>query len=129
MNLNPMDLGVCGVEQVLHAGTIAFDTDGVAAGTTLGTLPENIIITGAVVAVRKAFNAGTTNVLTIGKGGAFDDLIAAGDVDESKATATTKTVWVECDGVTKINAKFVQTGTAATAGKADVFLKVVRKPA
>ncbi|MEG1564834.1 MAG: hypothetical protein RR365_14095 [Bacteroides sp.] len=128
MNLNPMDLGVCGVEQVLHAGTVKFNSAGIAAGSILFVLPENTIITGAVVNISAAFNAATTNVLTVGKGTAFDDVFAAGELEEGKVGATTKNLWLECDVETKITAKYTQTGTAATTGEADVFLKVVRKP-
>ena len=51
MNLNPMDLGVCGVEQVLYAGKVSFDTKDIANGVELVELPENIIITKAVAIV------------------------------------------------------------------------------
>lgn len=45
MNLKAMDLGVCGVEQLLQAGTIRFDVKGIDKGLELMELPENIIIT------------------------------------------------------------------------------------
>ena len=59
MELKAMDLGVCGVEQVLHAGKVSFDTKDIANGVELVELPANIIITKAVAVVGKAFNAET----------------------------------------------------------------------
>ena len=77
MNLKPMDLGVCGVEQLLHAGKVSFDTKDIANGVELIELPANMIITKAVAVVGKAFNAATTNVLTVGTNDSVDDLLGA----------------------------------------------------
>ena len=63
MLLNGYDLGKCGIEQVLCAGKVSFDTKDVGKGVVLIELPENIIITKAVAVVNTAFNAATTNVL------------------------------------------------------------------
>lgn len=65
MLLNGYDLGKCGIEQVLCAGKVSFDTKDVSKGIVLIELPQNIIITKAVAVVNTAFNAATTNVLTI----------------------------------------------------------------
>lgn len=128
MKLNPMDLGVCGVEQVFYAGSVSFDTDGASAGVAIGRVPANTIITGAVAVVRTAFNAATTNVLTIGTNGAADNIFGADDIKEDSAGPNIKNAWLECEDETEVKAKYAQTGDAATAGKADVFLKVVRCP-
>ena len=63
MLLNGYDLGKCGIEQVLCAGKVSFDTKDVNKGVVLIELPKNIIITKAVAVVNTAFNAATTNVL------------------------------------------------------------------
>ncbi len=128
MKLNPMDMGVCGVEQVLYAGSVAFDTKDIATGAVIGKLPANTIITGAVAVVKTAFNAATTNVLTLGSGNADDNLMGTADITEGTTGAYVKNVWVDCSVATDIKAKFTQSGTAATAGAADIFLKVVRRP-
>ena len=82
MLLNGYDLGKCGIEQVLCAGKVSFDTKDVSKGIVLIELPQNIIITKAVAVVNTAFNAATTNVLTVGTNDSADDLLGADDVTE-----------------------------------------------
>ena len=93
MELKAMDLGVCGVEQVLHAGKASFDTKDIANGVELVELPANIIITKAVAVVGKAFNAETTNVLTVGTNDTVDDLLGADDVTEATAGTYMKSLF------------------------------------
>ena len=129
MNLNPMDLGVCGVEQVLHAGKVSFDTKDIANGVELVELPANIIITKAVAVVGKAFNAETTNVLTVGTNDTADDLLGADDVTEGTAGTYMKSLFeIHKGALVNVKAKYASTGTAATAGEADIYLGVVRTP-
>lgn len=129
MNLKPMDLGVCGVEQLLHAGKVSFDTKDIANGVELIELPANMIITKAVAVVGKAFNAATTNVLTVGTNDSVDDLLGADDVTEGTAGTYMKNIFEIRKGAPiKVKAKYTSTGTAATAGEADIYLGVVRIP-
>lgn len=129
MNLNAMDLGVCGVEQVLHAGKVAFDTENIANGVEIVELPANIIITKAVAVVGTAFNAATTNVLTVGVNDTADDLLTADDITEGTAGTYFKNMFCICKGnPVKVKVKYASTGTAATAGEADIYLGVVRTP-
>lgn len=129
MNLNPMDLGVCGVEQLLHAGKVTFETEGIDTGAVITKLPANIIITKAVAVVNTAFNAETTNVLTVGINDTVDDLLGADDVTEGTAGAYLKSLFIISKGEpVEVKAKFTSTGTAATAGEADIYLGVVRIP-
>ena len=86
MLLNGYDLGKCGIEQVLCAGNVSFYTKDVGKGVALIELPENIIITKAVAVVNTAFNAATTNVLTVGTNDSADDLLGADDVTEGRRT-------------------------------------------
>lgn len=129
MNLSPMDLGVCGVMQVLHAGKVAFDTEGIENGIVLTELSANIIITKVVAIVGTAFNAETTNVLTVGVNDVADDLLGDADITEGTAGAYIKDVFQIYKGdPVKVKAKFTATGNAATAGEADIYLYVVRTP-
>lgn len=129
MNLKAMDLGVCGVEQLLQAGTIHFDTKGIDKGIELMELPENIIITKAAAVVNTAFNAETTNVLTVGLNESFDDILGEEDITEGTAGSYVKHMFRVCkDKRVKVKAKYTFTGNAATAGSADIYLGVVRIP-
>lgn len=129
MLLNASDLGKCGIEQVLCAGTVSFDTKDVNKGIVLTELPENIIIVKAVAVVNTAFNAATTNVLTVGTNDSADDLLGADDITEGTVGVYQKEPFKIIKGEkTKIKAKFTSTGGAATAGKADIYLIVVRTP-
>lgn len=129
MELKAMDLGVCGVEQVLHAGKVSFDTKDIANGVELIELPANMIITKAVAVVGKAFNAATTNVLTVGTNDSVDDLLGADDVTEGTAGTYMKNIFEIRKGAPiKVKAKYTSTGTAATAGEANIYLGVVRIP-
>lgn len=128
MKALPMDLGVCGVEQFMFAGTVNFDDEDVATGVKLCDLPANTIITKATAVVKTAFDAGTTNVLTIGTNDDVDDLLGSSDITEGTKGAYSKLAFVQLSAKTAVKAKFTQTGTDATAGEADIYLSVVRVP-
>lgn len=128
MKCEAMDLGVCGVEQVLCAGAVKFDTKDADKGIVLAELPENIIMTKAVVVVNKAFNAATTNVITIGTNDAANDLLGSSDVTAGTANSYVKDMFKIFKEKTIIKVKYTQTGTKATAGEADIYLNVVRIP-
>lgn len=129
MLLNGYDLGKCGIEQVLCAGKVSFDTKDVDKGVAMIELPENIIITKVVAVVNTAFNAGTANVLTVGTNGSADNLLGTNDVTKGAAGAYQKNLFKIIKGEKpKIKAKFTSAGTAATAGEAEIYLNVVRIP-
>lgn len=128
MKVKPNDLGICGIEQLMYAGSVKFDTTGISSGAELCELPKNIIVTKAVAVVGTAFNAGTTNVLTVGTNDNIDNLLGSGDITEDTAAAYSANTFLELNSATKVKAKFTQTGTAATAGAADIYLFVVRIP-
>lgn len=129
MKVIPMDLGVCGIEQLVYAGSIAYNTTGASTGVALCELPAGIIVTKAVAVVKTAFDAGTTNVLTVGANDDIDDILGSGDVTEGTAAAYAVNKFVEYGTAKTIKAKYTETGTAATAGAADIYLFVVRIPA
>lgn len=129
MKPNPWNLGACGVEQMIYAGSVAFDTEDIDKGVELCELPAGIIVTRAVAVVKTSFDAGTTNVLTVGANDDVNDLLGSDDVTEGTAAAYVVNKFVQYDTAKKIKAKYTQTGTAATAGAADIYLFVVRIPA
>lgn len=128
MRVEPMDLGVCGVEQMMYAGTIAFDTEGADEGVELCKLPAHIIVTKVVVDVIDAFDAGTTNVLTVGVNSIANDLIGSGDVTEGTKGEYIVNKFELYDTAKTVKATYTQAGTAATGGAADIYLFVVRIP-
>lgn len=128
MKVKPNDLGICGIEQLMYAGSVKFDTTGISTGVELCKLPKNIIVTRAVAVVGTAFNAGTTNVLTVGTNDDIDNLLGSSDITEGTAGAYSKQEFLELTSEKAVKAKFTQTGTAATAGAADIYLFVVRIP-
>lgn len=67
--------------------------------------------------VEEAFNAGTTNVVTVGSNTTTsNNVLAAADLDETVLGASFSRV-VLIAARTKFYSKYTQTGTAATAGK------------
>jgi hypothetical protein len=106
--------------------TVEFDTYqiGTAGKVPLGTLPAGAIVTGMLVKVTEAFNAATTNVLTVGTASDDDAIIGAADVDETTVgtTVTFAAVGYKATAATPLFIKYAQTGTAATAGAADIVL-------
>lgn len=109
---------------------VAFNTlnIGTADSVKVGTLPSGSQIVSCIVRVSTAFNAATTNVLTVGtSSGSNADVMSATDVDESAAATTVGTRG--CDlaftSDTAIYAKYTQSGTAATAGAARITILYV----
>lgn len=110
--------------------TIAYNTPNVGTSDVVqvGTLPSGAKITGVDVWIDTAFNAATTNVLTVGtSSGSNADIIAAGDVDEATVANTlvvrAKDLVISSDTV--VYAKYTQSGTAATTGSATVIVYFV----
>lgn len=105
---------------------VSFDTANIATGVIIGTLPSGAQVVDAVVNVTTAFNAATTNVLTAGTVGAsYDNIVGAADVTEGttggyRAAILTAGRQVAAD--TDVYARYTQTGTAATTGKATIVI-------
>lgn len=122
------DLGY-GIVQAI-ARIVSFDTPGIGTTDTVkvGTLPNGAFITGVFVRINTAFNAATTNVLTVGTSSGSDaDLVADADVDET-ATGTSQVmrgVGLSVAADTAVYAKYAQTGTAATTGSATIVINYV----
>ena len=128
MKLHAHDLGTCGASQAFYAGTVKFDTEGIADGVKICDIPKGLIFTKAVANVKTAFNAATTNVLTVGFNTDKNELIGASDITEGTAGTYAKEIWVEGGTNDAIYAKYTQTGAAATAGEAEIYLMVVPAP-
>ena len=104
---------------------VNYNDPGIAAGVVIGRLPAGAQVTQALARVRTTFNAGTTNVLTVGtNASSYDNIFAAADIAEGSAgnnaapLANLQDVLSEAD----VFVKYTQTGTAATQGKAIVHI-------
>lgn len=128
MKLKAYNFGACGMCQMFHAGTVKFDTKDIATGAPICQIPKGMIVTRAIAVVGTAFNAATTNVLTIGKKTNKNEILGAVDITEGTAGTYNKNVFVDMGSETEIFAKYTQTGAAATAGVADIYLEVVPAP-
>lgn len=108
---------------------VAFNTSGIDTGVAMNaSVPPNSIIIGTSVSIDTVFNAASTNVLTVGTvSTAYNNLIAAGDVDETSlgvTTITSKSIKTGSSS-TDVYIKYAQTGTAATTGAATVVVMYV----
>ena len=106
--------------------TVAYNTlnIGTAGKVPLGTLPAGAIVTHAIVKVTAAFNAATTNVLTVGTAASADAVLAAADIDETvvQTTLTFAAAGYKVSVATPLFITYTQSGTAASAGAADIIL-------
>lgn len=107
--------------------TINFNDPGIAAGAIRAQLPMGAFITRVLVEIVIAFNAVTTNVLTAGLNANMDNVIAAGDLNETALGVTDITRALgrslTAAGVTNLGFKYTQTGTAATTGQAEIVVE------
>jgi len=98
---------------------VNFNDAAIAAGVLLGTIPAGAMIVSQNVRVNAAFNAGTTNALNVGTtaGGTqvFTDAATAG---ARSPTIANLSFAVDTD----LFVSYAQTGTAATAGQADIVI-------
>lgn len=98
-----------------------------ASAVTIATIPANSQIVDINIDVTTAFDAGTTNTVTVGKTGSAAAFVTATDVSAAGradvATTGVYSAWADT-GSSDISATvtFAQTGTAATAGAARVTI-------
>ena len=52
MKPNPWNLGACGVEQMIYAGSVKYNDTGIDEGIVVCDLPDNIVVTKAVAVVQ-----------------------------------------------------------------------------
>ena len=122
------------VDQQIHylRFVVNYNDTSISGGArSYGALPAGAIIVGTDVYINTVFNAGTTNVLTVGTNTTTsNNIIAAADVDET-ATGLTQNVKPTGTALGPLSAdidvyvKYAQTGTAATTGKAYIIIKYV----
>jgi uncharacterized membrane protein len=104
--------------------TIAY-TD--TAAVSIGTLPANCQIVDINIDVTTAFNAATTNTVTVGKTGTAAAYVTSTSVGSAGRASVASTgvysAWANT-GTSDLDATvtFSQTGTAATAGAARVTI-------
>lgn len=110
---------------------VNFNDVGISSGVAKQTLPAGAVITSTSVYIGAAFNAVTTNVLTVGTNDptTLNNIVAAADVDETVATTLTNGIKPTGTALGALTAdaivyvKYTQTGTAATTGSAIVIIK------
>lgn len=104
--------------------TVAY-TD--ASAVTIATIPANSQIVDINIDVTTAFDAGTTNTVTVGKSGSAAAFVTATSVGSAGRASVASTgvysAWADT-GSSDVSATvtFAQTGTAATAGAARVTI-------
>jgi hypothetical protein len=107
--------------------TINFNDVDVAAALFANSLPLGANILDVQVEIVTVFNAGSTNVLTVGTNStSFNDIVNAADVNEA-ATGVTKVTRglgrsLAAAAEKPVAAKYAQTGTPATTGQAIVTI-------
>jgi hypothetical protein len=119
--------------QVVHTLRIKlnYNDAGIASGVGKQWLPKGAVITSTSVYVGTAFNAGTTNLLTVGTNAStYDNIVAAADVTEGSVALTnaikpTGTALGPLAADARVFVTFTQTGTAATTGSAIVLIHYV----
>lgn len=106
---------------------VTYNTTGIGTADTVkvGRIPAGSRLMPVQVTVTTAFNAATTNVLTVGSNAtANTNMVSASDVTEG--SAGTVIVGTGCDlaftSDTDIYVRYTQSGTAATAGAATILI-------
>lgn len=114
---------------------LTFSDVGLANGVAIGpdALPQNAFIIGCWVEIVQAFNAGTTNTLTVGTNSpAYNNIVAVGDIAgngtatiAASVTAVARPLGrsLTAAGDVPVFIKFVQTGTPANTGQAIVVIE------
>jgi len=129
----PEDCGIMYLRRTITFDLPYADAPGVAAtnGVPIGALEAGAIPLGCDVTIETAFNAGTTNTLDIGVAGTPAGLAATAAVLPAatgfKQNLTGTLTGIPLAANTIVYAKYAQTGTAATTGKAHVVLKFALK--
>lgn len=98
----------------------------------LETLAAGDVVVQAWAQVTTAFNAASTNVITLGNGTTADKFLAAADVTEGTPGVYPtggKGPFERETAAGTLRATYTQTGTAATTGAARVYALVTSAPA
>ena len=110
--------------------TVNFNDTGIGTGVLIGpdALPQGAFILGVWVEIVTAFNAVTTNVLTVGTNAtSYNNIVNAGDVNEAATGVTMVTRGLgrslAAAADTQVFVMYTQTGTAATTGQAVIVIE------
>lgn len=103
-------------------GEIQFNTPGAATGAVIGTVPAGSMIIAVVVNIREAFDAGTTNVLTVGHPGAAAAFATVTDPESAGGEFIADEAGTRLAAETDVTVTYTQTGTPATEGDAAVLV-------
>lgn len=120
-------------EQQVHylRFTVNWNDTGVATGNGKQTLPKGALLIGTDVNIVTAFNAATTNVLSIGtEASTYTNIVTtaqaiAGTTGLKQNLAPTGLALVPLAADSQVFALYTQTGTAATAGVAVIVVKYI----
>lgn len=112
--------------------TLNFNDADIAKAAFNEALPSGAFIVGAFAEIVTAFNAGSTNPITVGTNSTtFNNILASGDI----TSATPGVYFITSSGTTKLGrafaaagdtavyATYVPTGTAATTGQAVIVIE------
>lgn len=111
--------------------TVNWNDIGIGTGVGKQTLPAGAVVVGTDVNVTTAFNAGSTNPLTVGiEASTFANIAAAastlsGATGLKQNIAPTGTALVDLAADSQVFVMYAQTGTPATTGRAIVIVKFV----
>ena len=109
---------------------VNFNDLGIAGDINKQMLPAGAIIIGTDVQVVQAFNAATTNDVTVGLAGVANNVVAAADAVETAVGLTqnikpTGTALGPLAADSQVKVTYAQTGAAATQGRAIVIIKYI----
>lgn len=119
---HPEDTGTGVWRRRVAFGEAGFGTNGIP----VVTLEKGSIVLRAYVRIETAFNAATTNVLTLGDATTADGLVTSANAVAGTPgfkTGTGVNIGTELANDTTFLAKYTQTGTAATAGVAEFIVE------
>lgn len=125
MKSEMFNCGACGIEQIIYLGSV----DYTATGNTklVRTLPAGFKLTRVIVDVKSGFNAATTNTISIGAKDEYEKYMSTSDVTADTAGQYIKNMFADIgDTDVEVYATYSQSGTAATAGKAEIWAYVAR---
>jgi hypothetical protein len=108
---------------------VNFNTPNVATGFLIGKIPAHSVVKNVTISVETTFNAATTNVFTVGTSTTATEWADATLVS-SGATADTYVTdlgYALTTSDLSVYAKYTQSGTAATQGKAHVWVEYAQK--
>lgn len=122
--------------------TVNFSDANIGAGVKIAAIPQNAYIVGLRCYVTTAFNAATTNVLTIGTTATGTDILAGGTTANTNCNpastgnqpldsaagiglGVTSAAATGAQGGFDLFVRYTQTGTAATTGKVTYIITYV----